>query len=87
MVTMRIEKISMKANFSDVVTKDYRVYLEPLLAAACSHMALKVSCRTMSKYIRRAVIRQLNEDGYPLSRVTSKLSIINVLDKGVSYNR
>lgn len=76
----------MKAIFNDVITKDYRVYLEPLLATACSHMAQKIGCRTMSKYIRRAVIRQLNEDGYPLSRVTSKLSIISALNKGVSYN-
>ena len=76
----------MKVSFSDIITKDYRVYLEPLLATASLHMAQKIGCRTMSKYIRRAVIRQLNEDGYPLSRVTSKLSIIRALNKGVSYN-
>jgi len=46
----------MIANFNDTIRKDYRVYLEPILATACSHQAEKVGVRTMSRYIRRAVI-------------------------------
>jgi len=58
--------------FSDVLRKNYKVFLEPLLASACDHMALKIGCRTRSKYIRYAVIRALISDGYPLKNVSDK---------------
>jgi hypothetical protein len=60
---------------SDKIRKDYRVYLEPLLAFASAHQA------GMSKYIRYAVIRALIADGYPLSAITSKF---NAFYKGVT---
>jgi hypothetical protein len=75
----------MKISWSDKITKDYRVYLEPILATACLHQSKKCGLRTMSKYIRRAVIRSLKDDGYPLDIVSSKFSKINFLDKGISY--
>jgi hypothetical protein len=62
----------MKAIFSDKIRKDYRVYLEPVLATASKHQALSVNCKTMSRYIRRAVIMQLIRDGYPLGSVSKK---------------
>lgn len=74
----------MKAEWSDKITKDYRVYLEPILATACLHQARKIGLRTMSKYVRRAVIIQLKNDGYPLERVSSKFNKISFLNKGVS---
>ena len=63
----------MIAKFNDTIRKDYRVYLEPVLATACAHQAEKVGVRTMSRYIRRAVIYMLKTDGYPLDSVTKKV--------------
>lgn len=71
----------MKCNFSDKVRIDYRVYLEPILATAARHQAEKCGARTMSKYIRYAVIRALIEDGYPLKIISSKF---NAFYKGVT---
>ena len=64
----------MKAVWSDKIRKDYRVYLEPVLATAAKHQAEKVNCRTMSRYIRRAIIIQLIKDGYPLGKVSDKFN-------------
>ena len=75
----------MIAIMSDTIRKDYRVYLEPVLATACSHQALKVGVRTMSRYIRRAVVLALKADGYPLDEVTHKFIKVKVLHKGVTY--
>lgn len=72
------------AVMSDRIRKDYRVYLEPVLATACSHQAKKVGVRTMSRYIRRAVVFALKADGYPLDEVTRKFVKVRVLHKGVS---
>lgn len=74
----------MKACWSDKISKDYRVYLEPVLSTAAAHQAGKVGVRTMSRYIRRAVVLTLKSDGYPLDSVTTKFSKVNVLDQGVS---
>jgi len=71
----------MICNMSDKIRKDYRVYLEPLLAFASAHQATKCGARTMSKYIRYAVITRLIIDGYPLSAITSKF---NAFYKGVT---
>jgi len=62
----------MNAIYSDRIRKDYRVYLEPVLATASAHQAGVVGCRTMSRYIRRAVVTQLIRDGYPLGSVSEK---------------
>jgi len=45
------------------------------------NMSDKCGARTMSKYIRYAVIRALIADGYPLSAITSKF---NAFYKGVT---
>ena len=74
----------MKALMSDIIRKDYRVYLEPILASACTHQAGVVGIRTMSRYIRRAVVLALKADGYPLDSVTSKFRNVKLLYKGVS---
>lgn len=74
----------MKALTSDAIRKDYRVYLEPVLATACVHQAKKVGVRTMSRYIRRAVVLMLKTDGYPLDSVTDKFKKVKPLYKGVS---
>jgi hypothetical protein len=74
----------MKARWSDKIRRDYRVYLEPVLATAAAHQAGKVGVRTMSRYIRRAVVLALKADGYPLDSVTPKFRSVNVLYKGVS---
>lgn len=74
----------MIAIMSDIIRKDYRVYLEPVLATACSHQAKKVGIRTMSRYIRRAVVMALKADGYPLDSVTCKFRKVNMLYKGVT---
>jgi len=71
----------MKANFTYKFRTDFRVYLEPLLATACKHEANKTKCRTMSKYIRYAVINQLIKDGYPLKDITNKF---NAFYRGVT---
>lgn len=78
-----------KPNFSDVLRMDYKVFLEPLLATGCDHMAGKVGCGTRSKYIRYAVIRALIQDGYPLSEVSGKFNSFygKGLEKGMSYSR
>jgi hypothetical protein len=72
---------SMIFNGSDKLRRDYRVYLEPLLATACGHQAGKCGARTMSKYIRYSVIRALIQDGYPLDKMSNKF---NAFYKGVS---
>lgn len=76
--------LKVKANFSDKIRVDFRVYLEPVLATASKHQASKTKCRTMSKYIRYAVINQLIQDGYPLKSITSKF---NAFYKGFTGNR
>lgn len=73
-----------------MLRKDYKIFLEPLLASACDHMSTKVGCRTRSKYIRYAVIRALIVDGYPLKDVSNKFdafykcSKINDYLKGIT---
>jgi hypothetical protein len=76
--------VLMIAKWSDKIRKDYRVYLEPVLATACAHQAEKIGVRTMSRYIRRAVVFMLKADGYPLDMVTEKFTKVNALNKGVS---
>jgi hypothetical protein len=79
-----------KPSFSTALRKDYKIFLEPLLASACEHVALKIGCRTRSKYIRYAVIRALIMDGYPLKEVSNKFdafyncSIIKGYLKGIT---
>jgi len=79
-----------KPSFSTVLRRDYKTFLEPLLASACDLMAQKVGCRTRSKYIRYAVIRALITDGYPLKSVSNKFdkfykcSKINAYHKGLT---
>ena len=70
----------MKANFTDKFRVDYRTYLEPLLATACTHQGSKLNI-TRSKYIRFAVINQLIRDKYPLRDISSKF---NAFYKGVT---
>jgi hypothetical protein len=74
----------MISMWSDKIRKDYRVYLEPVLATAAAHQAGKVGVKTLSRYIRRAVVLALKFDGYPLDQVTEKFKKINVLYKGVT---
>ena len=80
----------MRPNFSDIIRKDFKIYLEPVLATGCDHMAGKVGCKTRSKYIRYAVIRALIQDGYPLDKVSKKFddfyncSKIKGIHKGMS---
>jgi len=62
----------MISTWSDKGRVDYRVYMEPILARAASHMTSKSTCKTRSKYIRYAVIRALIADGYPLAEVSKK---------------
>lgn len=64
--------------------RDFRVYLEPVLAKAASNMAPKVGVRTMSRYIRRAVVMALLADGYPLNMMTNKFRKVKPLYNGVS---
>jgi hypothetical protein len=70
-----------KPSFSTVLRRDYKIFIEPLLASACDHMAQKVGCRTRSKYIRYAVIRALITDGYPLKNISNKF------DEFYKYNK
>jgi len=69
---------------SDKIRKDYRVYMEPVLASACKEQAVKIGIRTMSRYVRRAVVLTLKSDGYPLDEVTKRFRKVNVLHKGVT---
>jgi hypothetical protein len=74
----------MKAKLSDRICKDYRVYLEPVLTTACAYQATVVGVRTMSRYIRMAVVYMLKTDGYPLDKVTRKFLSVKAFHKGVS---
>jgi len=80
-----------RKSMSDLVRMDYRVYMEPVLARACMAGAEKVGCRTVSRYIRRAVILQAVRDGYPLDSVSERLAPIarkiKALNKGVSHRQ
>ena len=62
----------MNANFSDILRTDFKIYLEPVLATGCAHIAEKIGCKTRSKYVRYAVIRALIQDGYPLNQLSDK---------------
>lgn len=64
----------MKANYSDIIRVKYQVYLEPVLATEASHYSKKVGSKTMSKYIRYAVIMQLLRDGCPLGSLSNKFN-------------
>jgi hypothetical protein len=61
---------------SIVLETSYRrrtnIFLEPLLLKAGSFMAIKIGCRTRSKYIRYSLINQLIRDDYPLKDITDK---------------
>ena len=74
----------MKANFSDILRTDFKIYLEPVLATGCSHIAEKIGCKTRSKYIRYAVIRALIQDGYPLCQLSNKF---NAFYRGISSKK
>jgi len=78
-----------KDSMVDSIRLDYRVYLEPVLAQAARSRAGKVGCRTLSKYIRYAIINQVLRDGYPLETVSQKFKPFcdRVLHKGVSYRK
>jgi len=80
-----------RKSMSDKTRFDYRVYMEPVLARACEIGASKVGCRTVSKYIRYAVINQAIRDGYPLENVSKKfnafISKIKGLNKGISQRK
>jgi len=71
---------------SDRIRKDYRVYMEPILAFACKEQAIKIGIRTMSRYVRRAVVLALKADGYPLDAATRKFRKIKLLYQGVTCN-
>ena len=64
----------MKLKWSDKTRKDYKIYLEPLLATGCEHIG-KQKGITRSKYIRYCVIRCLINDGYPLDKITDKFTL------------
>ncbi len=63
----------MKAKYSDKFRESYGVYLEPILATACTHEGEKLKL-TRSKFIRYAVIKMLIEKGYPLNTMSSKFN-------------
>ena len=63
----------MKCNFTDIFRNCYKIYLEPLLATACTHQGSKLNI-SRSKYIRYAVINQLIRDGYPLKAISNKFN-------------
>lgn len=79
-----------RKSMTDKVRLDYRVYMEPVLARACEVGAVQVGCRTVSRYIRRAVILQAIADGYPLEHVSLRLAPIareiKGINKGVSQS-
>lgn len=59
----------MIAAASDVLRHDYRVYLEPCVAVACGALAGQVGVRTVSRYIRRAVLLTMRRDGYDVRQL------------------
>jgi len=63
----------MRLEWSDKIRKDYKIYLEPLIASACDFKG-KQKGLTRSKYIRECVIRCLIVDGYPLNKVSDKFN-------------
>jgi hypothetical protein len=73
----------MGPNFSDLIRKDYKGYMEPLLLTACDHEAEKLGI-TRSKFIRYAVIKLLIEKKYPLKDISNKF---NDFYKGITYNQ
>ena len=70
-------------NNSDILRKDYKGYMEPILLSACNHEANKLNI-TRSKYIRYAVINQLINDKYPLKAISNKF---NAFYKGITSNK
>ena len=60
--------------FDDNIRKETTVFLEHILRTAANHLAKKAGCRTMSKYIRYAVINQAIRDGYPFQKFTKKFN-------------
>ena len=72
-----------RKSMTDKVRMDFRVYMEPVLGVACEWGARKVNCRSVSRYIRRAVIIQAVRDGYPLADVSEKLKPLANKIKGL----
>lgn len=71
----------------DRLREDYPVYLEPILARACSEMAVKLKLRTRSRYLRRATVLALLHDGYPLNAVTDKFRNVKLIDNRLTACR
>lgn len=63
----------MKLKFSDKYREQFKVFLEPILATACSHEGKKLKL-SRSKFIRYAVIKLLIEKDYPLKDITNKFN-------------
>jgi len=82
-VGIGVGEMKARNSRSDSLRLFYNVFLEPLLATACSGMAGKIGCKTRSKYIRFAVIRALLADGYPLQKGVRNL--IRFVVKGWTY--
>lgn len=61
----------MKLEWSDKIRKDYKIFLEPILASACMFKGKQLKL-TRSKYIRECIIRCLIVDQYPLNKVSHK---------------
>jgi hypothetical protein len=74
----------MILNNSDVFRENYKIYLEPCLATGAENMALKIGCKTRSKYVRYSLINQLIRDGFKLSEKFEPFKI-KLLDKGLTH--
>jgi hypothetical protein len=55
---------------ASILRRDFRVYLEPEVADACWRLARAAGVRTMSRYIRRAVLLTMRAEGYPMHTLT-----------------
>ena len=78
-----------RKSMTDLFRVPHKVYLEPVLLRGCEFGAEKIGCRTISKYVRYAVINQIIRDGYPLGKVSKKFNpfINKALHKCLTYNK
>lgn len=80
----------MIATTNDRIRTDYKVFLEPMIAQACSFVAERDGTKTRSKFLRKWAIIGLLIEGYPLDRINPEKygqvkRYINGLRRGMAH--
>jgi len=62
------ENILLESN----LRRQINIFIEPILIKACETQAIKIGCKTRSKFIRYSIINNLLLLNYPLVNISEK---------------